>query len=278
MEFRTPIENVKGTFEIDHSKRIVLLGSCFADNIGSKLEADGFNAVHNPLGPLFNPESICRILNRKGRPYSAEEFSEFNGIYHCLDFANRYQAESAEELAEKVNNDYLPFARDIENCDVLIITLGTTKVYKYRGQTVGNCHKLPNYLFEEHYLDTDEIFSAFKNANLPVQAKTIFTLSPVRYPGDGLSRGFLSKATLRVAIDKICSYFSFDYFPAFEIVNDDLRDYRFYAPDMRHPSEVAIEYIYSHFMEAYFSNTTKAEAIANRKITLRNNHRPIINS
>lgn len=273
MKFRTEIGPLKGGFEISHNDRIVMLGSCFADNIGMLLGRDGFKVVHNPLGPLFNPSSIARVFQRENRPYGEDDFVEHEGVWHCLNFANRYQASSPEELAEKVNNDFIPLVEAIENADTLILTFGTSKVYNFNGITVGNCHKLPGTMFSEHSLTVDEICST---GWIPEGKRIILTLSPVRYLGEGLPKGFLSKATLRVAIDNICRQNGFDYFPAFEIVNDDLRDYRFYGSDMRHPSEVAVDYIYEKFAEAYFSELTKQKSLEYRKAALRAAHRPII--
>ena len=128
-------------------------------------------------------------------------------------------------------------------------------------------------MFEEHRLTIPEIE---KLIPLLKGRKAILTLSPVRYPGEGLPAGSLAKATLRVAIDNICREAGCDYFPAFEILNDDLRDYRFYAPDMRHPSETAVEYVYEKFADAYFTDYTKQKSIERRKAALHASHRPII--
>ena len=273
MKFRTEIEQFKGSFAITHSDRIVMIGSCFADNIGEMLARDGFNVIHNPMGPLFNPESIGRILRRGAKAYTRDDFVEHGGRWHCLDFASRYQDDDPARLAETVNSDYLPFAEAIDRADVMIVTFGTSKVYRHDDVTVGNCHKLPGTMFRENHLSVEDIENALPSG---LESKTILTLSPVRYPGEGLAKGFLAKAALRVAIDRICGKRGYDYFPAFEIVNDDLRDYRFYSSDMRHPSETAVEYIYEKFADAYFSEETKNEAMGQRKISLRAAHRPII--
>ena len=277
MKFRTEIGPLKGSFEIGRGARIVLIGSCFADNIGERLVRDGFSAVHNPLGPLFNPVSVARNLARGIRPYGEDDFFEHQGIWHCLDFANRYQDSSAEKLAQSVNAEYMPFAQAIADADVIIVTLGTSKVYRLTSDYVaGNCHKLPGTMFSEAMLSVDEAVKALQPALTALAASKhiILTLSPVRYPGEGLAKGFLAKATLRVAIDHLCNSLGLDYFPAFEIVNDDLRDYRFYAADMRHPSEVAVDYIYDNFCEAYFCASSLSEAAESRRQYIRAAHRP----
>lgn len=278
MRFRTEIENIHGSFEISHRDKIVLIGSCFADNIGTLLEKSGFDVTHNPLGPLFNPQSVGHVLGRGGEKYKEKDFILHSGTWHCLYYANRYQSTDAATLAQMVNKDYVALAESLAAADVLVITLGTSKVYRLNGTTAGNCHKLPGTIFSEDYLDVDAAVESIVSSidKIAKSKRVIITLSPVRYPGEGLSKGFLAKATLRVAIDKICCLTGADYFPAFEIVNDDLRDYRFYAPDMRHPSDQAIEYIYEKFGETYFSENTIKEAEKYRKLALHGAHRPII--
>ncbi len=277
MDFRTEIGAVRGGFTIDHADRIVLLGSCFADNVGERLAADGFEAAHNPLGPLYNPASVLRVLKRGVRPYGEADFQCCGGVWHCLDFANRYQAATPTELAAKVNADYLPLASALAAATVIIITFGTTGVYRYGADHVvaGNCHKLPASFFCSSALTVPEIAEPWIAA-LETGKRYIFTVSPVRYTSGGLAVNGLSKATLRVAVDEICRRGGSDYFPAFEILNDDLRDYRFYAADMKHPSPVAADYIYDVFGRAYYSPETLDKAARCRRDFLRSQHRPII--
>lgn len=276
MKFRTEIGNISRSFAISHNDRIVLIGSCFADNIGERLVSAGFNAVHNPMGPLFNPASIAGLVRRGQIPYSAADFiTGPDGTLHCLDFASRYQDTDISQLANRVNTDYASLSRAIAEADVLIITFGNDKIYEYNGEVAGNCHKLPASTFTSRYLDIDEICSLWHCA-IPTGKRVIFTLSPVRYIGDGLAQSGLSKATLRVAIDKICRDGGYDYFPAYEIVNDDLRDYRFYSADLKHPSDVAVDYIYEKFAETYFTKETISRAEECRKATLHAAHRPLL--
>lgn len=279
MRFRTEIGPLRGGFAIGHDDRIVLLGSCFADNVGERLRADGFDAVHNPLGPLYNPASVLRVLDRGARPYGAADFTEHEDGWHCLDFASRYRADRPGELARKVNADYLPLAAAIERATVLIVTFGTTGVFTYGPDDIvaGNCHKLPATFFGTRDLRLDEIADMWAASEAVARVpKLIFTVSPVRYVSRGLAAGALSKAVLRVAVDDICRRTGADYFPAFEILNDDLRDYRFYADDLKHPSSAAAEYIYEAFGGAYFSRATAARAAEYRREYLRLLHRPII--
>lgn len=273
MNFRTEIGHITGGFEISLNDKIALVGSCFADNIGGRLERDGFTAVHNPLGPLFNPGSVERLLRRGLRPYVSDELIEYDGVWHCLDFANRYQSTDRDALLERVNTEYMAYAQAIAEADVLIITLGTTNAFTLNGEIVGNCHKLPGYMFDKRQVSIDEIG---RLAPFLQNRRSMLTLSPVRYPGEGLAKGFMSKAMLRVGIEDVCRTSGCDYFPTYEILNDDLRDYRFYAPDMRHPSETAVDYIYDKFAETYFSADTLRRTLENRRVSLTAAHRQII--
>lgn len=274
MKFRTEIEPLKGGFTISHDDRIVMLGSCFSDNIGSRLETDGFAVTHNPLGPLYNPASIARIMSRGGRLYTPADLISHQGEWHCLDMAWRYHDTDRDRLLDRVNTDYQALAEAIDRCTVLILTMGTARVYIHDGVTAGNCHKLPAQMFEQRDLRADEITEIVTGA-LPADKHLIFTLSPVRYPSYGLAGDSLSKATLRVALDDICRATRADYFPAYEMVCDDLRDYRFYGADLKHPSDVAVEYIYQHFADAYFDSATQHRAAECRRAALRSQHRPI---
>ncbi|MCM1036944.1 MAG: GSCFA domain-containing protein [Bacteroides sp.] len=274
--FRTEIGRLRGGFEIRRDDRIVLLGSCFADNIGERLATDGFAAVHNPLGPLYNPASILRVLARGGRPYGEADMVCHAGTWHCLDAACRYQGADPGAVADAVNADYLPLARAVDEADVVIVTFGTSHVFEHGGTVAGNCHKLPAAEFERRMLSPAEIADAWAAVPALSGKRLIFTISPVRYTSDGLADGSLAKAILRVAVDDICRRTGADYFPACEIVCDDLRDYRFYADDLRHPSAMAVEYIYEKFAEAYFSPATCEAARAARRAWLRSQHRPII--
>lgn len=276
MKFRTEIGKIKGGFTISHRDRIVLLGSCFADNIGELLARDGFNVIHNPLGPLFNPSSIDAVLSRGMRPFTTSDFTEVDGEWHCLWFAHRFRASDPATLAEMVNAEYLPLSEALAQATVIIVTFGTTHIFTYGEPAVvaGNCHKLLPSFFKEKYLSVEEIV-ALTLADCYPEARRIVTVSPVRYPGMGLPASFLSKATLRVAADKISAERNYDYFPAFEILNDDLRDYRFYAADMRHPSSQAVDYVYECFAETYFTQETKQEALRCRKEALRLAHIPL---
>lgn len=278
MNFRTEIEATHAPFGISHSDRIVLLGSCFTDSVGSRLDDDGFTTVHNPMGPVYNPASIARVVKRQA-PYSIDDlYRDGSGIYHCMDYAARYSDADGDKLLSIINTRRSELQQRIEDATVVIITFGTARVYDFTpgGYVAGNCHRLPAALFNERLLSIEEIVDEWKPIVESLNKKVIFTLSPIRYTADGLARNSLSKAILRVAIEQLCSESGAVYFPAFEIMNDDLRDYRFYADDLKHPTAMAVEYIYQYFSRTFFSDATRAQAAECHRETMRNRHIPDI--
>lgn len=281
MQFRTEIEPIKRARPIDHSTGIIMMGSCFTDEIGTRLSRDGFNVTINPMGALYNPFSIATVIERalKGNTYTVDDLELYEGYYHCLDFPSTFRDTDSEFLLEKINNQLRDTARKLNEADIWIITFGTARIYSLDGvKPIGNCHKLPASRFEVSLLKISDIVKRWK----PLLNKhLIFTVSPIRHLADGLHGNMLSKATLLQAVaelqnsakhEAIC-----EYFPSFEIMLDDLRDYRFYDADMKHPSPVAVDYIYEKFSDTYFSADTKKMAIEFRKKALRAAHRPILN-
>jgi hypothetical protein len=273
MEFRTVIQPLRNAKPIDHSTSIVMLGSCFTDNIGALLCRDGFDVSANPLGVLYNPISIAQVVERAlaGKPYTTDDLYRYDGVWHCLDFESRRQSTDADALLSDLNRDFAAFSEKLRAADVWIITFGTAWVFDHlaSNKVAGNCHKLPASEFVRRRLSVDEIVKAWQP--LCADRRIIFTVSPIRHLADGLHGNQLSKATLLLATESLD-----EYFPAYEIVCDDLRDYRFYAADMKHPSETAVNYIYNIFEQSYFSRTTVQKAQECRRIFARQNHRPIL--
>ncbi|MCC8115460.1 MAG: GSCFA domain-containing protein [Bacteroidales bacterium] len=288
MEFRTPISIEPAPFQISHSDRLVMLGSCFTDNVGSMLERDGFDVIHNPMGPLYNPASIAKAVKRalcNPRYSMADLIKDVAGGWHCLDFASRFSDADADRLIERLNADIGALADNLRNATVAVITLGTSWVYLRDKEVVGNCHKFPASFFTRRMLSLEETRTHLQMilySLMPVVKHVIFTVSPIRHLADGFHANQLSKSNLMIALRDLkvaasaTTDYSFVYFPAYEIMMDDLRDYRFYAPDMTHPSEVAVQYIYEKFQETFFSPATKSEATLRRKAYLRSQHRPIL--
>lgn len=271
MKFRTEIEPLRGRQPITHDNRIVMMGSCFTDNIGALLRRDGFNVSVNEMGVLYNPLSLAMVIDRALRqvPYSSVDLINRDGIWHCLDFESRRQSADAGELLSRLNADFLAFAEKLRAADTWIITFGTAWVFEHDGHIVGNCHKLDSREFTRRRLSVSEIVEAWRP--LCQGRRVIFTVSPIRHLADGLHGNELSKSTLLLAVEQLG-----EYFPAYEIMLDDLRDYRFYADDLKHPSALAVDYIYEFFENTYFPADTKALALAKRKEAARQAHRPII--
>ncbi|MCM1317578.1 MAG: GSCFA domain-containing protein [Bacteroides sp.] len=280
MNFRTEISVPRAPFEISHGDGIVMLGSCFTDEVGALLDRDGFMVTHNPMGPLYNPESVLRclrdaVMGRRRDDYVIGPDAKV----HCLSYATRFTADDEYALDSRVDEALDPFADFLyEQATTLIVTLGSAYVY-YRadnGAPVGNCHKFPASFFKRERLSVDRTVDAIGEilSIIPETiTKVIFTVSPIRHTADGLHANQLSKATLLLAIDSIDDP-RVTYFPAYETLLDDLRDYRFYAADMKHPSDVAVEYIYELFSNTYFNSDTKAEAQRERRLWLSARHRP----
>ena len=218
MKFRTIVDIPKSSFSIDPFARMLFVGSCFADNMGKKFTAEKFNTLVNPYGVMYNPASVYHTIRR---------------ISFVPDYA--------------------------------ILTLGTNRVYilKETNEIVDNCRKQPQNLFREEQLSIEECVNYLSLAidrliELNKDIKIIVTVSPIRYAKYGFHGSQLSKATLLLASQQLLELYPdrIEYFPAYEIVNDELRDYRFYAADMLHPTEQAVDYIWERFSETYFSQST----------------------
>lgn len=276
MVFRTEIEPIRGVAPISHGDGIVMLGSCFTTNIGSVLEHDGFDVTVNPMGALYNPASIASTVDRalSGIEYTAADMYGDSGLYHCLDFPNSYQSADCDELVARVNGEMAELRRRLADARLWIVTFGTARIFRTvaDGKVVGNCHKLPASVFRRELMTVDGIVDTW--IPLVRDRRVIFTVSPIRHVADGLHGNQVSKATLLLAVERLCSEAGAEYFPAYEILMDDLRDYRFYAPDMKHPSDVAVDYIYDKFAETYFTPDTRRVAQEHRKEYLRSLHRP----
>lgn len=268
---------------------MVLMGSCFADNIGGKLQEAHFHCCVNPFGTLYNPMSVGQALKDiiAGRNYSATDSEIFNSesIWHSWMHHSRFSADSAESLVENINGSIRKAHEHLQNSRLLIITLGSSYVYRLKedNRIVANCHKMNEKLFDRSRLNVDDIVDEWiplldELHDINPQLKVMFTVSPIRHKRDGLHANQLSKATLLLAVDRLCELRK-DlclYFPAYEIMMDELRDYRFYADDMVHPSPLAVEYIWERFSTAFFDRKTMDKATEWRKFEATQRHRSII--
>lgn len=281
MQFRTVIDIKSFDRKIDHSSRILSLGSCFADNIARRMQRAKFRVEASPTGILFNPESIARAVERFAASESParEELRHDGERYFGYDFHSAFADADLERALAAMREAARRGADALRRADTVIITFGTAWIYRLRenGEVVANCHKQPQSLFARELLAANRIADRYaKLLEGPLADKhVIFTVSPVRHLGDGAERNSLSKAVLRVAVGELASRFpDADYFPSFEIMNDELRDYRFYADDMTHPSQTAVDYIWERFGATAFAESARRAAERAERIAEAAEHRP----
>jgi hypothetical protein len=280
MKLRTEITIAPWQEPMDYSHNILCLGSCFADNIARILKLNKFNVVASPTGILFNPMSIASALERITTMQGVEphELIACDGSYVAYDFHSSISGESHTQAVEVMNEALNRGNKALSMADMAIVTLGTAWVYRLKesGKVVANCHKQPAALFSRQLLSTEECIEALERIVALCPKRIVFTLSPVRHIGEGMEDNSLSKAILRVAIEEVCRRHKerVVYFPSYEIMMDDLRDYRFYADDLVHPTPMAISYIAEKFFATALSpsaTTTKAKV---EEIVRAAHHRP----
>lgn len=282
MQFRTPVHIEALERPIDHRRRGLLLGSCFAEHIGQRMLRAKLPVTVNPFGILFNPASIASTLTRL---QNAEAFTEADllpsgDLWVSLAHHGCFSSTDKTQTLERINQAVALGADALERADYLILTLGTAWVYEYTatGEVAANCHKLPARAFRRRRMETEEIVSGLEKALGPYlnNKQMIVTVSPVRHAGDGLVENQLSKATLIVAAARMAErHPGVVYFPAYEILMDELRDYRFYQPDMMHPSEVAVRYIWERFSETALSPESREVAEQAGRLREAMEHRPL---
>lgn len=252
--------------KIDYTKNIMSLGSCFADNIGEKFAYYKFQALVNPFGILFHPKAIETFLwmTTQDERYVASDLFNFNERWHCFDAHSKVTADSQDELLETLNSKLIEAKAHLQKTTHVFITLGTAWVYRLKAMDmiVANCHKIPQREFDKELLSVEEVEQCLQNClhfirSINPGCNIIFTVSPVRHSKDGFVENNRSKAHLLTAIHNVIAQEEqVNYFPAYEIVMDELRDYRFYKPDMLHPTETAIQYVWERFMEVWIDEKT----------------------
>ncbi len=284
MTFTTPVHIAPSPWHIAYTDYILSLGSCFADNIAAKLAEYYFQITANPFGTLYNPLSIAQALSLRDVP----ELVEWGGLYHSMYHHGSFSSPDHLQTEQNIRQSIRLLQHAFAEATVVIITFGTAWVYEHNGQVVANCHKMPADRFTRRRLTVEEIVATWQPILAAHPGKHfIFTVSPIRHIKDGLHENQLSKATLLSAIDKLlekqntivsstpslrespqttCSGGGLRgqgdsgcYFPSYEILLDELRDYRFYADDMLHPSPVAVQYIWKRFVSTYMSASTQQE-------------------
>jgi hypothetical protein len=265
MKFRTEIFPEKLKSQINYSHQIMALGSCFAENIGSRLLALKYNIDINPFGIQYNPASIAEGLNRiiSGNAFEFSDLFEYQGEWHSFSHHSDFSDGIPEMALSKMNSRLEAAVNSISKTNFLMLTLGTAWIFaqKENSVIVNNCHKLPSANFIRKRLSVEETIACLElplkkltaaNPNLQI----IISISPIRHLKDGLHENQLSKASLLLAVDRLCAEMAnIHYFPAYEILIDDLRDYRFYASDLTHPSEQAIDYVWEKFEENCLQST-----------------------
>lgn len=279
MIFRTEVQITPLGLTVDHRTRFFAVGSCFADNISRHLDRARFRVSGNPFGTMFNPASVALCLDRllDGTPYLEQELSTDGGLWFSHDHHGSLAAHSPSEALAQINNALAEGSQALAGADVVIVTLGTAWLYLRQGRVVANCHKRPAAEFVRRRMDVDQIVVRLTEVFDRLSGKQIIlTVSPVRHLKDGLAENSLSKATLLVAAHRLAAADGrIHYFPAWEIVMDDLRDYRFYAPDMVHPSQQAIDYIWEKFSAAIMSPATLEVARQVESLVAAAAHRPL---
>ena len=284
MKFRTEVEPVSPGFRIKHENKIFTIGSCFAENIAEYFKFYRFSILDNPFGVLYNPVSILNAVksSKSKKRFLFDDLiyhqSEYHSFFHHSDFSHH----NAEECLRRINSKIDETHSFLSKADIVIISYGTSVVYKHKksGMIVSNNHKIPAKEFEKLRLTVDEITeyanrttAALKELN--PDAKIILTVSPVRHWRDGATENLLSKSALLLAIEKIVNKNEdFYYFPSYEILMDDLRDYRFYSEDLIHPNRQALEYVWEKFKSVFFDEKTASTLEEIGKISTARNHRP----
>lgn len=270
--------------DLDHQSMMLFTGSCFAENIGAKLKQFKFNAEINPLGISYNPLSLFNLLERsiEGENFKASELHFENERYFSFDLHSSFSDPKVDRLIKQANLQLDVQTKYLAEADALFITMGTAwvHVFKKEKQLVNNCHKLPAKLFSKTLLSVNDITAAWDGLAKKIQARNpmiriIFTVSPVRHLKDGFRENQLSKSTLHLAVEEICNkHRNCFYFPSYEIMMDELRDYRFYDRDLVHPNALGIDIIWEYFQKACLSNDCSLRLEELNKLLLSVAHRP----
>ncbi|MFI1772070.1 GSCFA domain-containing protein [Thalassobellus citreus] len=261
MNLITKIPISKTNFPIDYSSKILLLGSCFSENIGNKFDYFKFQSVVNPFGILFQPKAVeTLVLNAvEEKKYSESDIFFHNEQWHCFDAHSKLSHSSSEKLLNNLNEQIATTNKQIQQSTHVIITLGTSWVYRSveTNAVVANCHKVPQKQFKKELLSVEEVSDSLQSIlnlirSVNYDATVIFTVSPIRHTKDGFVENTQSKSHLLTAIHQVVGNQSY-YFPSYEIMMDELRDYRFYAEDMIHPNQTAIDYIWEKVKQVWVS-------------------------
>lgn len=284
MNLQTKIAVEKMAHQIGYQSQLLLLGSCFAERLGRKFEHYKFQSIQNPFGILFHPLAIENLITRAVRKetYTEQDIFFLNERWHCYDAHSDLSDVSAEKLLQRLQEGLESTGQQLRKATHIFITLGTAWAYRNNesNNVVANCHKVPQRQFSKEILAVDAIVGSLRNSIESIQsvneiAQVIFTVSPVRHLKDGFVENQRSKAHLITAVHQILNFRTrTSYFPSYEIMIDELRDYRFYETDMVHPNQLAIDYIWEKFMPIYISEGAQATMVLVEAVQKGLQHRP----
>jgi hypothetical protein len=283
MNFRTTFPIDPSGTKIDYSTPVMFIGSCFASEIGTKMDEGKMKVLINPAGVVYNPISVSNTIDiiLENRIFTGSDLYIYKGINLSFSHYTDFSSQDALKALNKINSNTLKAHNFLKQARFIFITFGTARAYRFRenDKIVSNCHKLPASFFSGELLSVEQITSSWDiilnklhsfNSNLRV----IFTISPVRHWKDGAHGNQISKSILFLSVEKLLGHQVVEgYFPAYELVMDDLRDYRYYAEDMLHPSHLAIDYIWKGFSDCYFDTDTATLWKEVQSITMARNHR-----
>lgn len=284
MKFRTEVDFPDSPIKIAANDHIFSLGSCFSTEISDLLKAAQIQTLNNPFGTIFNPFSLNNAVKRMHNSafYSEEDLVSFNEEVISLDHHSSFSSRFLHQTLDKINFNLENGNQFLQKTNFIIITYGTSFIYEFlpKKKLVANCHKIPAKYFEKRLLShleiTDSIYETIVNLNdiSKENVQILFTVSPVRHTKDGMVENNLSKSKIIAALHEILPQFeNCHYLPVYEVLMDDLRDYRFYKDDLIHPNKQAINYIWEKFGKAYFSEETKEFVAENLKIATALQHK-----
>jgi GSCFA family len=285
MHFRTTLVVPKSSFDVNYETPLLMLGSCFTENIGARLQSLHLPVLINPFGIVYNPISMSKSINylMTNDLFSEKDLFKEGSLWHSWQHHSRFSSPEKAEILRDINSELSIARSHFIKTKTLILTLGTANVFfeKKSNQVVSNCHKVPPQYFEKKRLSVEQVVLDLKTVFEKIftqnaDCQIVMTVSPIRHLRDGLVENNRSKAVLLLACAELNDLFpNVHYFPAYELVIDDLRDYRFYAPDMMHPTDQAIDYIWQHFTDTFFNEKTKIITEEIQKINLMKQHRPL---
>lgn len=281
MKLQTTIDIKPSKWQIGYEDKILLLGSCFSDEIGAQMMQRHLSVTCNPFGTLYNPLSIAQAMQMKELP----ELVQHEGLWHSMAHHGSFSRADRNEAETAIRQSIETMQQAIQEATVVIVTFGTAWIYELKDEglqvtgcgVVGNCHKLPESCFKRRRLTVEEIVAAWQPILQQYPDKHwLFTVSPIRHIKDGLHENQLSKATLLLAIEELrTQHPEVSYFPSYEILLDELRDYRFFADDLVHPSSLAVNYIWERFAATFCSPQTQNEMVLEHKRWKQSQHIPL---